>query len=1053
MLYLSLIFVIFVGQINTKSTENKEKCKFELVQNKYEANTHGTYNRYYVYDVIDEASREQAKAGEIEVTCEGNQKLTNFDFSYNATLILKSAKTLTDKTSKPLKAMNWINTVIVKNSNITKINLSLLPNVCTKLIVEDENIRFIDEPNSSISLETIIVRKATNLKKVLQKFPSNVAHLVIKNGLLDNNEDDVSTSWPDNLKLLYVENSNLRNASKSVLEIAPRSIEVLSVVNNSVNMSHVSANDLPSQLRYFSLQSCGVVSTADLSRLQNLQVVNFRHNFLTEVPMDLPKKLEKLVLSYNVIKDIKADSFNTTEMGKLTQLYLDNNLLEHLSFSLPNNVEVANFFNNKIEYVVYIVFDGNKKLKVLDLSNNRLKFMVKQLPETLERVYYDNNLIKFVERKDFNCCKNALMFTFFNNQFVCTEKYFQFVENVNRHIDSLENYKVKCKGNNLNNETLTNTKVHVNINIIFRSFNCNYTKVQLKCENLNLNRDFSEDLKYLEKYPPEQLSVVEINNGQHVDEIPVHLYTLNIRPFLINFDDNNLSEIPHDLPKSTRIFKIRNNNISRITSRNVINFKQLVNLEELYLSCNPIKHIYDFHFQYFTVLKIIDLQNLKLTCGCDTLSLVEWFNQHRTLKKVTASLFPVFCNDKHKTKSLLGGDLNLSNFTCIPIGCSWTKYEAIIKCNSSDSLLKLPTTEYWNKLDLSNQEIKFKIFNNITLKNYKFAALNLSGTGLKEFNFENFPETIETIDLSKNEIETLPNKDIKNIFPNIKTIDLSDNKIKRIPYAWFRVLPNTKLNGNPFVCDCTNLDFYHWILTNNLTKEFEYLRCSSPPDLAGNLILSLTSQEICFVFNWKVLLSITITVVFVTAVVGYTTNKMLHRRRLRKERESIINAFKSILSDESKLKEQIITTNYKFDAFVSFHKNDFDFMDMLLKELEEKRGRRICFYERDAEAGVAMTANLVRMVTSSSRVICLLSREYGLSAWCKYQVQMSLATMHQRRGMKFVVPVLLKGATENKPTMERLQPILSAITGLPQPNTKKEKDWKEFWDKLDLTFS
>ena len=73
----------------------------------------------------------------------------------------------------------------------------------------------------------------------------------------------------------------------------------------------------------------------------------------------------------------------------------------------------------------------------------------------------------------------------------------------------------------------------MNINIIFRSFNCNYTKVQLKCENLNLNRDFSEDLKYLEKYPPEQLSVVEINNGQHVDEIPVHLYTLNIRPFLL----------------------------------------------------------------------------------------------------------------------------------------------------------------------------------------------------------------------------------------------------------------------------------------------------------------------------------------------------------------------------------------------------------------------------------------------------------------------------------------------------------------------------------------
>jgi len=32
--------------------------------------------------------------------------------------------------------------------------------------------------------------------------------------------------------------------------------------------------------------------------------------------------------------------------------------------------------------------------------------------------------------------------------------------------------------------------------------------------------------------------------------------------------------------------------------------------------------------------------------------------------------------------------------------------------------------------------------------------------------------------LSKNEIETLPNKNIKHFFLKLKTIDLSDNKIK-----------------------------------------------------------------------------------------------------------------------------------------------------------------------------------------------------------------------------------------------------------------------------------
>jgi len=306
---------------------------------------------------------------------------------------------------------------------------------------------------------------------------------------------------------------------------------------------------------------------------------------------------------------------------------------------------------------------------------------------------------------------------------------------------------------------------------------------------------------------------------------------------------------------------------------------------------------------------------------------------------------------------------------------------------------------------------------------------------------------------SNNEIDTLPNKDIKKAFPNIKRLILSDNEIERIPPSWFGVLPYTEFNGNPLVCDCTNFDFYQWTITNNLTKDYEYLRCNGPSELNGRFISSLSSQEICFIFNWKTLLSIILVVIFVVAVVCYITNNMLHRRRLKKERESIVNAFKSILFEESKLEEQNVAASYQFDAFVSFHKNDYDFMDKLLKELEEKRGRKICFHDRDAEAGVAMTANLVRMVTQSSRVICLLSRDYAMSSWCKYQVQMSLATMHQRRGMKFVVPVLLKGVTENKHTMERLQPILSAITGLPQPRTTKENDWKEFWEKLDLTFS
>lgn len=54
-----------------------------------------------------------------------------------------------------------------------------------------------------------------------------------------------------------------------------------------------------------------------------------------------------------------------------------------------------------------------------------------------------------------------------------------------------------------------------------------------------------------------------------------------------------------------------------------------------------------------------------------------------------------------------------SNFTCIPIGCSWTKYEAIIKCNSSVSLSRIMNFFLPIKIfsdNLINQEVFIYIF-------------------------------------------------------------------------------------------------------------------------------------------------------------------------------------------------------------------------------------------------------------------------------------------------------------------------------------------------------
>ena len=81
---------------------------------------------------------------------------------------------------------------------------------------------------------------------------------------------------------------------------------------------------------------------------------------------------------------------------------------------------------------------------------------------------------------------------------------------------------------------------------------------------------------------------------------------------------------------------------------------------------------------------------------------------------------------------------------------------------------------------------------------------------------------------------------------------------------------------------------------------------------------------------------------------------------------------------------------------------------MHLKELEDKRGKRLCIHERNFTAGRGIADNIVNCITMSRRMILVLSKKYTTSSWCQYEVQVALAQMHQHRKGKLLIPILLE---------------------------------------------
>lgn len=140
--------------------------------------------------------------------------------------------------------------------------------------------------------------------------------------------------------------------------------------------------------------------------------------------------------------------------------------------------------------------------------------------------------------------------------------------------------------------------------------------------------------------------------------------------------------------------------------------------------------------------------------------------------------------------------------------------------------------------------------------------------------------------------------------------------------------------------------------------------------------------------------------------------------------------------------------SYIFDAFIATEECDDDarFVEKLITELEHKRKLHLCISTRDFTPGIDISDNIIEGITSSKRVILIISKTFVTSPWCQYKVQVALAELHKRQ-RKLLIPILLEDLTQD--TGHSLKTLLSLIPTFKVPSHRSSKrEWQKFWSSV-----
>ena len=338
--------------------------------------------------------------------------------------------------------------------------------------------------------------------------------------------------------------------------------------------------------------------------------------------------------------------------------------------------------------------------------------------------------------------------------------------------------------------------------------------------------------------------------------------------------------------------------------------------------------------------------------------------------------------------------------------------------------------------------------------------LDLSDNVLK-----NLPQSIfrnqfslEYLILSKNSLMFIP-FDITHM-KNLQLLDLSENLLSQIGKEFQSKIeslkyhsPNFTINmvGNPFQCSCETIQSLTWMhKRQSMFSRYDEYTCIYYNKLFtfNNMshMLDLLNTECSQDLILKISASLLAFLIFVVAL-----SVFLYRHKW----DVKFFCLRFITNRKAYQELQDDDTEYEYDAFVSYHKDDrgwvrnelYENIDMRDGEVDtiDQSRFRLCIHDRDFIPGEAIEENILKAIESSRKTIVVLSKNFLKSAWCEFELQIARKECVEK-GRNLIIAVMLEPLSVDDKMSRSVERLIRKNTYIEWPGDPLERN--HFWEKL-----
>ena len=350
----------------------------------------------------------------------------------------------------------------------------------------------------------------------------------------------------------------------------------------------------------------------------------------------------------------------------------------------------------------------------------------------------------------------------------------------------------------------------------------------------------------------------------------------------------------------------------------------------------------------------------------------------------------------------------------------------------------------------------FKIFRNLT----KLDLTSNNILTLPPSTFENLSK-LEYLNLSKNSLLNIEFK-ISHM-KKLELLDLSENLLSQLNAELQNDIDEVKSHSqnftinmwrNPFQCSCETRSFLRWMYNKrSMFDRFDNYTCTYGGEIENFKNMAQLLQTIDPDCSSNLIIKVTVSL-FALMVIVIAMSICVHRHKW-----SVLKFFLLEYITNRKLYREFEESEeeYEYDAFVSFHSED---QDWVWNELQENLGRteenlvtdsqtrfRLCIHERDFVPGELIEENILRSIESSRKTIVVLSRNILKSAWCEFELQIARKECIER-GRDLIIAFMLEPLPDDINIFRSVERLIRKKTYIEWPTEPSERIL--FWESNEI---